>query len=84
MQKVAKMGKKVVLGDLRKILSIYVYLFLLEYENSIGILTFCRNLVLEFYSKNTYTDQNEGFFKLQYLKNELSYEVEFLYAIRHS
>ena len=28
-------------------------------------------------------DQNAGFFKLQYLMSELSYEIEFLYINRH-
>ena len=70
-------------GFEKNLINLYVP-FLLEYENTIGILTFYRNLVTEFYSKNTETDQNKGFFKLQYLKNELSYEVEFLYPIRRS
>ena len=83
-QKIAKMVKKSGFGGFEKnLINLYVP-FLLEYENTIGILPFCRNLVIEFYSKNTQTDQNEGFFKLQYLKNALSYEVEFLYPIRHS
>ena len=33
--------------------------------------------------QNLMTNQNEAFFKLQYLTNELRYEVEFLYMTRH-
>ena len=69
---------------------IYLYvLFLLEYEGTNGFLSFYRNhmywknLILELQSKNLQTNQNSGFFKLQYLRNELRYEVEFLYVIRH-
>ena len=60
----------------------YVH-FLHEYESNIGILTFCKkhlswkNLVLELWSKNLQANQNAGFFKLQYITNKLSCEVEF-------
>ena len=37
-----------------------------------------KNLVLELWSKNRKTNYNVGFFKLQYLTNELTYEVEYL------
>lgn len=40
-----------------------------------------KDLVLEFWSKNLKTNQNAGFIKLQYLTNEWSYEVEFLYVL---
>ena len=36
---------------------------------------FVKNLVLEF--KKLKTNQNTGFFKLEYLTNKLRYEVEF-------
>ena len=39
---------------------------------------FGKNLVLELWSKNSKTNQNAGLFKLEYLKNKLRYEVEFL------
>lgn len=60
-----------------------------KYESTNGILTFCKNLVFQkililvLWSKNIQTNQNAGFFNLQYLTNELGYEVEFLYAIIH-
>ena len=38
----------------------------------------CKNLVLELWSKNLKTNQNAGFFKLQYLTKNLKYQVEFL------
>ena len=43
---------------------------------------FDKNLVLELWSKNLKTNQNVGFFKLEYLKNKLRYEVAFLDVIR--
>ena len=42
----------------------------------------CKNLVLESWSKNLKTNQNIGFFKPQYLRKNLSCEVEFLDMIR--
>ena len=39
---------------------------------------FERNLVLELWSKNLWTNQNAGFFKLEYLTNKLRYEAAFL------
>ena len=42
----------------------------------------CKNLVLELWSKNLKTNQNTGFFKSQYLRKNLRYEVEFLDMIR--
>ena len=65
-----------------------VFTFLLQYERVIGILTFCKNkifgknLVLELWSKNLWTNQNAGFFKLEYLTNKLRYEAEFLDVTR--
>ena len=35
-------------------------------------------MVLELWSKNSKTNQNAGFFKPQYLTENLRYEVEFL------
>ena len=46
-------------------------------------LYFWKNLVVESQSKNFYTNQNAGLFKLQYLINELRYESEFLNVIRY-
>ena len=45
--------------------------------------TFEKNLIFELRSKNLWTYQNIEFFKLQYLKNELRYEVEFLHVTIH-
>ena len=48
---------------------------LFKYESTNGILTFCKNLVFEknlilvLWSKNLQTNQNTGFFNLQYLTN---------------
>ena len=36
-----------------------------------------KNLVLELWSKNLKTNQNAGFFKLQYFTKKLSCEVKF-------
>ena len=50
----------------------YIYAFLLQYESVNGILTFSKNkmfgknLVLQLWSKNLWTNQNPGFFKLEY------------------
>ena len=43
---------------------------------------FGNNLVLELWSKNLKANQNGGFFKLEYLTNNLRYEVEFLDVTR--
>ena len=43
---------------------------------------FGKNLVLELWAKILKANQNAGFFKLEYLKNKLRYEVEFLYVAR--
>ena len=62
----------------------YIYAFLLQYGSVNGILTFSqnkifgKNLVLQFWSKILWTNQNAGFFKLEYLANKLKYEAEFL------
>ena len=59
-------------------------LFLLEYENINGLLTFCKNYIsvkiwfLSYGPKTSETirmKQNKEFFKLQYLTNELRYKV---------
>lgn len=42
-----------------------------------------QTLFLELESKNLLANQNAGFFKVEYLVNKLSYEVEFLYVVRH-
>ena len=53
--------------------------FLLEFESATGFLTFYKNCIagenqaLELWSKNL-TNQNVGFFKLQYLTNDLRYD----------
>ena len=39
--------------------------------------------MVKIWSKNLLTNQNAAFFKLQYITNELRYEVEFFYLIRH-
>ena len=65
-----------------------MYAFLLQHESFNGLLTFCKNnmfgknLVLELWAKNLKTNLNAGFFKLEYLKNKLRYEVEFLNVTR--
>ena len=65
-------------------------LLLLEYGSANGFLTFCqkqmsgKNFVLELWSKNRETNQNAGFFKLQYLTKELSHEAEVLHVVSHS
>ena len=43
---------------------------------------FGKNLVLQLWSKNLWTNQNAGFFKLEYLTNKLRYEAEFLDVTR--
>ena len=42
----------------------------------------CKNLVLELWFKNLKRNQNTGFFKPQYLRKNLRYEVECLDMIR--
>ena len=44
--------------------------------------TFSKNMVLELWSKNLKTNQNAGFFKLQYLTKNLRCEVEFFVMTR--
>ena len=44
--------------------------------------SFGKNVILELWAKNLKTNQNAGFFKLQYLTNKLGYEVEFLDVTR--
>ena len=66
----------------------YIYAFLLQYESVNGILTFSKNkmfgknLVLQLWSKNLWTNQKAVFFKLEYLKNKLRYDTEFLDVTR--
>ena len=65
-----------------------MYFFYLNMKNTIDILTFCKNCLSEKnlvlgLSKNLQTNQNSGFFKLQYILKELRYEAEFLYVVRH-
>ena len=43
---------------------------------------FGKNPVLELWSKNLRTNQNVGFFKIEYLRNKLRYEAEFLDVTR--
>ena len=79
--------KNEVFRVLAKILSTRIC-FLLHHENVNGLLIFCKNnmfgksLVLELWSKNLKANQNAGFFKLEYFKNMLRYEVEFLDVTR--
>ena len=40
-----------------------------------------KNMVLGLWSLNHFTNQNVGFFKLQYVTNVLRYEVEFLNVV---
>ena len=60
-----------------------MYFFLLDYEIAMGFLsgqTACLGKIwlLTYGPKSYQTNENAGFFKLQYLTNELRYEVEFL------
>ena len=43
---------------------------------------FWKNPVLELWSRNLHFNQNAGFFKQEYLKTKLRYEVEFLFVTR--
>ena len=43
---------------------------------------FWKNLHFDLWSKNVKTNQNSKIFKLQYLKNTLRYEAEFLDVTR--
>ena len=82
----SKTSKNEVFRDVKRSypLGICISAFFLQYENVTGILTFCKNklfgkdLVLQLWSKNLWTNHNAGFFKLEYLTNKLRYEVEFL------
>ena len=61
--------------------------FLLQRDSVKGLLTFYKNmfgksLVLELWSKNLKANQDAGFFNLEYLKNKLRYEAEFLDVAR--
>ena len=47
-------------------------------------LVFRKNLVFELWTKIIRIYQVAGFFKIQYLREKLNYEVCFLYMIRHS
>ena len=59
----------------KNLIHVYV-LFILYYESTSSLLTFCenhmpgKNFVLEYRPKNLHTNQNEGFLKLQYLAME--------------
>ena len=56
---------------------------MLEYEITIGVLTFCannirrKNPILELWLINYWTNQNAEFFKAQYFTNEAKYETHF-------
>ena len=64
------------------------YGFFLQYERANALLAFRKNnmfrknLVLELNNKILKTNQNGGFLKVQYLANNLRYEVEFLDVTR--
>ena len=63
------------------------YVFLFQRDSVKGLLTFYKNmfgksLVLELWSKNLKANQDAGFFNLEYLKNKLRYEAEFLDVAR--
>ena len=83
------MSQKLGFWSFDKKLSIRMY-FLLEYESTNGVLTFCKNnisrknFILELRSKNLWNNQTARFFKLQYLTIKLRYEVEFKYVFIHS
>ena len=86
-QKVIKMAQKLgLLGFDKNLIHSYV-LFLLEYESANGFLQkphvwekSCPWVMVQ-----EPLDQSEcRIFKLRYLTNHLSYEVEFLHVIRHS
>ena len=86
--KVQKQPRNGVLELLIKMQSNHVSTFLIEYQSTNALLTFCRNsmrgknVVLELEPKNLWTNQNAGFFQLQYLTNKLRCEAELLYLIR--
>ena len=58
--------------------------FLFQHKSANVFLTFCKNnmfvknLVHDLWSKGLKTNQNVGFFKLQYLTKNLRYEAGFL------
>ena len=70
-KKSQKQPENRIFGVLAKIPTIQIYTFLLQYEISNGLLTFCKNnmfwknVLLELWSKNLKTNQIAGFFKLQ-------------------
>ena len=63
--------------------------FFLQHDSVNGFLFFYKNtmpgknLVLKLWSKNLKTNQNAGFFKLQYLINTFMHEVECFYVTMH-
>ena len=65
-----------------------IYALLFQHESLNGFLNFCKNNmfwknpVLELWSRNLHFNQNAGFFKQEYLKTKLRYEVEFLFVTR--
>ena len=71
LKKSQKQPENRIFGVLAKIPTIQIYTFLLQYEISNGLLTFCKNnmfwknVLLELWSKNLKTNQIAGFFKLQ-------------------
>ena len=63
-----------------KIIRLLCYYYLFNFQQN----QISRNdRVLELWSKILEANQNVGIFKLKYLTNELRYEVEYLYVIRH-
>ena len=62
----------------------FIYVFLFQHKSANVFLTFCKNnmfvknLVHDLWSKGLKTNQNVGFFKLQYLTKNLRYEAGFL------
>ena len=63
-------------------------MLLLQYKMPMVFFTFCisstfsKNMALELWSKNLKTNQNAGFFKLQYVTKNLRCEVEFFVMTR--
>ena len=61
---------------------LFRYAFFLQYESANGLFTFSKNMIgkhlVDLWSKNLNTNENRRFFKVQYLTNELMYEVELL------
>ena len=85
----SKKSKKMRFWEFQKNLIYSDVLFSLQYEGSNGLLTFWKihifekNVVFESWSKNFFIYQDAGFFKLQYLTNELKCKAELLYVARH-